>query len=552
MTIYYIDPSLGTTGVGTSVSPFNTWIGVPTGAGNIYKQKRGTTWAGTFPTLTSGSAGNITTVTSYYNSDGSDDTTKALPILNLGNTSLPSSLSFFKWEKLNIINNRTEANDVPIAFLGNDSSVLNCVLTTNLTGLYILGKNRVVIQGNTITAATGSNSYSMMAITMADNPVMDSNLIDSNTIYIGNGGNSASHAIRVEAQLAANPATNLVISNNNINTLSGVLTTNASKIGIWCSNTPGAVISGNTVTNMLSGIFCNGTYGVKIINNKCNKNGNFGIHITTNTKYFTIANNQCRRNGSLVGMSYYGRGIELSGAAILNSCFGHTICFNDCSYSVNGGGVSDNGTEGVGIGLDDGTNGCFVYGNLLYKNEGNGVQFYGGSSAPTDTGGNVVCNNTFVANGLASYKNIRSGTRYMTAGASHVGLSKTSGSRTIIANNLFIDGIGGICEGATCTAVEKYNNVFVNQSSYAYSVSAVGTIGTNIYAPGIPKQIADLTVDGNGVPTPALISTGATTDRNIDPMLDSLYNPQPASPLLDLSQRRGFSWVVVPLIPNDT
>jgi hypothetical protein len=43
MAIYYIDPSAVTNGTGTAASPFNNWGNVPGGAGNVYKQKRGTT-----------------------------------------------------------------------------------------------------------------------------------------------------------------------------------------------------------------------------------------------------------------------------------------------------------------------------------------------------------------------------------------------------------------------------------------------------------------------------------------------------------------------------
>lgn len=96
MSIFYVDPSKGSNGTGTITNPYNTWTGISFQPGNTYLQKRGTTWVAPAPTQGRTGAGivfffnNIGTTStsfltfgSYYNSDGTDDTTKPRPILDM-------------------------------------------------------------------------------------------------------------------------------------------------------------------------------------------------------------------------------------------------------------------------------------------------------------------------------------------------------------------------------------------------------------------------------------------------------------------------------------
>lgn len=553
MTTYYIDPAQSSNGTGTTGSPFNTWIGVPVAAGHVYKQLRGTTWSGAFPSLTNGTSGNITTVAAYANADGSDNTALAKPIINIGDTMMPGTINspktFIKFSMVDIRCARvTSASDTPIMWVGSDMEISDCALTSNLTALYGDNRSRAKILRNTITAATQSSAtHSMNALVLAGTSAMDGNEVEGNTILIGDGGTNASHVMRLEAS-GGGSHSNLKVRSNHIRTVSGLMTTNVAKIGIYVNNSPGAKIALNDVSLMLSGVFANGCSGVEITDNILNGNGNFGVHVTTNTSGFKILRNKCRRNGSATGMSYYGRGIELSAGKVLHSCTAHIIAFNDCSYNYNWGGPFDNGTEGCGIGLDDATSFCLVYGNLCYRNEGNGIQVWGGDPNPSDTGGNIICGNHLIENATASILNRRSGGTYITAGAVNMSFARTLGSRTTVANNLIVGGFGGLRIENTSANVSAFNNVFMDQASYAIAAASTANISTNVYKTGIPKNIGNLTLGANNVPTPALLSSGVSGDLTTDPLLDTvLFMPLAGSPLLG----RSIAWAPVPPTRSD-
>ena len=89
----------------------------------------------------------------------------------------------------------------------------------------------------------------------------------------------------------------------------------------------------------------------------------------------------------------YGRGIELFGGSTKPGGPG-IVCYNECSYNYNYGGVVNNGTEGVGIGFDDYHRDIRVYGNLLVRNEGNGIQMNPvGASGSSSAYGNILIDN---------------------------------------------------------------------------------------------------------------------------------------------------------------
>lgn len=84
MATYYIDPSLSSNGDGSLSTPYNTWSGVTLTANNTYLQKRGTIYTGASvrPQSQNSSISTPLTIGAYYNSDGSDDTTKPKPIVD--------------------------------------------------------------------------------------------------------------------------------------------------------------------------------------------------------------------------------------------------------------------------------------------------------------------------------------------------------------------------------------------------------------------------------------------------------------------------------------
>lgn len=559
MTTYYIDPSAFANGDGSLATPYNTWTGVPTGTGVIYKQKRGTYWTGTFPSLTSGTSGNVTTITSYANADGSDDPAQSLPIIDIGDTIMPGTINsprtFTKWSKVDIRCSRTSiGSDTPIMWVGSDIEISDCALTSNLTTLYGEKCSRVQILRNTITAATApvasTTTTSINAIVFGGSLALDNNVIDGNAIYVGDGGRSGTHAIKVAAAV---PITSIQITNNTIRTVSGQSTAHTDKAGIYINNAQGAslfgstgavaasiIISGNDVANLVDGVFLASVCGAWVHHNTLDHCGSFGLHVTGNVSLPSsgclMEWNKCRwagRNQS----PFYGRGIELSGAGQLDACTGHVVRFNDASYAKNWGGPADNATEGVGIGLDDATSCCQVYGNLIRQTEGNGIQFYGGASAPSDTGGNMVIGNYLIDCGLGSYRNRR--TSPVSLGLASIGLSKTAGSRTVIAYNTIIGGTGGIRPDSFCNGVEIIGNVFKRQTVYAIAVADTSGIRSNCYDPVTPKQIGSLASDANGSPAPALLSIGVNGDKTADTLVADSFVALAGSPLLDKAFRNG-------------
>lgn len=556
MAIIYIDPSAVTNGSGSLASPYNTWAGVPLAAGNVYRQKRGTSWSGAFPSLTSGTSGNLTTITAYANADGSDSFLLPQPIIDIGDRMMPGTLNgpktFTKWSSVDIRCSRSSiASDVPIMWVGSDVEISDCTLTTNLTALYGEKCSRVKILRNKITCATSSTSTaSINAIVLAGNVAIDDNIIDANEILVGDGGPAGAHVIKVSAAV---PITSLQVTNNRIRTLSGQPSRHPDKSGIYVGWANGeglfgptgtaaasVIVAGNDVAGLVDGVFLYTSSGVWLHHNLFDNQGSFGVHVTGNAAHPSsgclIEFNKCRWAGRNLA-PYYGRGIELSGGGALDACAGHVVRFNDCSYAKNWGGPLDNITEGVGIGLDDATAACLVYGNLIRETEGNAIQFYGGTTAPADTGGNVVVGNFIIDCGLGSYRNRR--TNPVLTGCAAISTSKTLGTRTVIAYNVIIGGTGGVRFDQSSSNVEIFGNVFKRQTAYAITAADTAGIRENCYDPAIPKQIGNLTMDGNGTPTPALLATGGTGDKTANPLVDDAFNALSGSPLLDMIFRKG-------------
>lgn len=514
MQTYYFDFSRAANGVGSLADPFNTLTGMPVGASNTYKMKRGTSWAGVFPPIAAGTAQYKTTFTSYFNVDGTDDVLQPLPFLNLGDSALPGGVDDVCFDKLSIKCVRlVAANDVGIWNNGNGVTFTDCFLDTNLTGLFFYNNSRVLISGNTIRTATmATTANAVMGVVFTGEAQMAGNVVENNFLLTGDAGNGSSHVIRAEGYNGGKQI-GLRISGNYIRTISGAMTTVETKIGIFANNCDDAVIAGNDVSHMLSGVFCNAATRVKISANRLNYNGNFGVHVTTNTSYFEIEDNECSYNGSATGMNFWGRGIELSGAGVQNSCTQHIVRGNTCAYNMNYGGPVDNGTEGVGIGLDDATSFCQVHNNTLYRNDGNGIQAYGGDAPPSETGGNTISNNIFFENGLVSFWGRRTGGDNFTPGAVQLGFSGTHGTTTLVAHNIFVGGVGGSREDADCTNILKFSNTFVDQTMYCIASTLAYGTDSNRYHIDVPIQIGSLALDADNSPAPVLLSAGSATDQ---------------------------------------
>jgi hypothetical protein len=251
----------------------------------------------------------------------------------------------------------------------------------------------------------------------------------------------SSYGIRCETYNSASFITHLVIRGNRVSPPSGVAyNPNRRAIGIYVVQGNAATLDRNTVTGMLTGIFINGGERSFVGNNNCSNNMNFGIHISGVAKSFLIERNVCNANGGTLTPTFYGRGIELSSAAGQDAVSGHTIRYNTCRFNYNYGGTLDNGSEGVGIGVDDGGSKCQIYGNLLSNNEGNGLQMYGGGDRARwpDTGGHTISSNTMDSNCTVSVLNRRSGGNTPSPFQAHIALAYIYGSPTLVSRNTLL------------------------------------------------------------------------------------------------------------------
>jgi hypothetical protein len=451
-TVHYIDPGAPGPGNGTLASPFRSWTSVTWLPGHTYLQKRGTTYSGVFQVSASGTATQRITIGAYYRSNGSDDTSRPKPIIILpGAPTTPANgasiavlnqeRDFVTYRNLDIRNNALpEGSDVAIIWLGNNCVFENNNVTSNCAGVYVFAKNHVTVSACVLDVISNGPTYGNQGILVASNANIDDIRLLDNTVRHRGGGSAASHGIRCETYNSAAFFTNLVIRGNRVSPPSGVAyNPNGRAIGIYLIRGTAASLTKNTVTGMLTGIFLGSGDRNYVGNNNCNSNMNFGIHITGFAKSFTIENNVCNTNGGNFAPSWYGRGIELSSAAGPDAVTGHTIRFNTCKFNRNYGGTMDNGSEGVGIGLDDGVSKCSVYSNTLSNNEGNGLQVYGGGDRARwpDTGGHTIASNKMDSNCAFSVMNRRSGGTTPSSFQAHISLTYVYGSPTLVSKNTF-------------------------------------------------------------------------------------------------------------------
>jgi parallel beta-helix repeat protein len=477
MTTYYIDPSVPGPGNGTLASPFRSWTSVTWAPGNTYLQKRGTTYSGVFQLSASGTASQRITIGAYYRSNGTDDTSRPKPVIILpGAPTTPANggsiavhnqeRDFVTYRNLDIRNTALpEASDVAIIWLGNNCVFENNNVTSNCAGVYIFGKNHVTVSGCVLDVISNSPAYGNQGILVAANANIDDVRLLNNTVRHHGGGTAASHGIRCETYNSAAFLTHLVIRGNRVSPPPGVnYNPNRGAIGIYLVQGAAAALDRNTVTGMLVGISINSGDGSYVGNNNCSNNMNFGIHISGVARSYLIESNVCNSNGGTLSPTYYGRGIELTSAAGPGAVSGHTIRYNTCRFNYNFGGPLDNGSEGVGIGLDDGTSKCSVYGNIISNNEGNGIQLYGGADPARypDTGGHTIMSNMMDSNCTYSILNRRSGGTMPSPFQAHIALAYIYGSPTVISSNVLMGTTRqGIYTDSTDANIVVFGNMYL-------------------------------------------------------------------------------------------
>lgn len=200
----------------------------------------------------------------------------------------------------------------------------------------------------------------------------------------------------------------LVVRNN---VLSGNNVTDAGGAQIQVTLATGAgdtLIDGNRcVSGAANGIAVSFSENVRIVNNYCASNGTgpplsgWGIVISEDVKYFTVANNRCPGN-------YHG-GITVDeattaseaikdahGTVMGNVCSGSTVAHGINVQYANGVAVVGNhcfANGGSGIQLTNGAYRCTVTGNVCRQNTSTGILVNDAGGATADCGEHVITGN---------------------------------------------------------------------------------------------------------------------------------------------------------------
>lgn len=206
----------------------------------------------------------------------------------------------------------------------------------------------------------------------------------------------------------AERAAGLVVRNN---VLSGNNTSDSGGAQIQVTLATGAgdtLIDGNrVVSGSANGIAVSFCENVRIVNNYCASNGSgtplsaWGIVISEDVKYFTVANNRCLGN-------YHG-GISVDeatsgseaikdghGAIVGNVCSGSTNAHGIYIQYVNGVAIIGNhcfSNAAAGIMLTNGAYRCTVNGNVCRQNTTYGIILTDAGGATADCGEHVVTGN---------------------------------------------------------------------------------------------------------------------------------------------------------------
>jgi hypothetical protein len=269
--------------------------------------------------------------------------------------------------------------------------ITNCeILSGGFAGIRVYG-NGHVIQGCTIRNNGGDGVYVYQVGNIPSNAVVQYNSIHSNVgsgFYAWDSGGAAAYTGTV--------ACNTFRANGGSTVGRG---------GVSILNGGGAAkIYRNRISRSPRGVGMDGVgaasvdfTGAVIENNDIADTGEFGIHISAARGAWLVQSNRILRSGSFdAGVTQgsvtgYGRAIELYGAAAATATQDGVVRHNFISGAYSW--LSD-GSEGVGIGLDDQTRNVDVHSNFVELCEGNGIQVNRGF-------GNRVFGNVLVDNLIA-------------------------------------------------------------------------------------------------------------------------------------------------------
>lgn len=535
MATYYIDPTWGGTASGTFALPWTTYASLPAlAAGDNVLQKAGTTFSGTVTALNSGTAASPI-IYGVYAADGTEvvATLGAATIAGTGTAAdnFGTGIVSYVWVRCLTMTNITAARYG--ITLGASASTSGC------------RASYCKVTDQTATTA---------GIQVRSNPGTDPHVVEycdasRNTYGIVLQGGTAGAAINFKnntCQYNAEAGIRLALSTAGLVTgsietndcrFNGVTQAVAGKgMGIDnLSDGSGLLVAGNNCSNnytmgIRGGSFSGLVNGTLIRRNECNFNGWYGIQIGRGVG-FVVSKNNCNDNGSNRD-SKYGRGIELYSSNGAFPCGPGLVSFNTCNRNVNYGGTLNNGTEGVGIGLDDNHSGLIVIGNICRDNEGSGIQ----PNPSGAVGTTHIRDNLLIDNFKVDSARVSAGA-WVAAVCAQIYTGATEANLKIRNNTFIANGVAtcfyDISEStaAAATGVEVVNNSFSGAAT-ALKTRAAVTRNNNAYWL--------CTINGQVNTSTASLSAGAG-DVTTNPSLTTAGLPLPSSPLIGAGTHLGYT-----------
>ena len=542
MATYYVLPTAADNN-GSGLTPAAPKKLIPTLApGDRVRIKRGSVYNGNEWATVSGLANARIVIEAYANADGSDDLSLPRPIINRTTPagSYSTALDYIDLRYLDIRGDLPVTNDAAMLWLGTGCTMQTVRVDTNVGAVAAWNKDDIVVQDCELNGVSHSNTNNNNIITVsADKRTINNIQLISNTLNHKGGGGTNSHIIRAETTAAIYDLNNLIIDDNKAPIkLGAVRQPNARTMGIRVGRCPSARIRRNVMPGCAVGAYANGggvlVLGGEILDNVFTDCYQFGIHLPGGTRDWKIGRNDVSRAGdNSAATNWYGRGIEISAAGGQGQNGGHEIFQNIANGCYNFGGPGDNGSEGVGIGLDDGTDHCYVWGNIMIGNEGNGLQQYGNQG--TDTGGHIVVSNYFENNCTNSYQNRRAGGTIQSMFVADCAWSDHRGSNSICANNVFVNAKCGISEvSSNQNILDKANNVFIEVQHPIMMPAGYTRASNNLFysALGGVRAYSDTSQNGDGSPAFGELVYIGVNDMYMDPQMDTARKPVEGSPLV--------------------
>jgi hypothetical protein len=266
-------------------------------------------------------------------------------------------------------------------------TVTNCeIFGSGFAGIRFFGAGHV-FQGNIIRNNAGDGIY-----VYQENGIAASATIQYNTIHNNAGSGVYAFDFYALGRFDCTVACNSIYNNGGVvNGRAGVSLLNGGGTALIYRNhirmCPGGVGLASFATTTASFV------GTRIENNDIEDAGEFGIS-TSAVRGLMIQCNRILRSGSFdrgltPGVStQYGRAVELWGPNFNAGTQDVVVRYNFISVAY--GWLTD-GSEGVGIGVDDHTRNFEVYGNYVELCEGNGIQCNRGFAGRVH--GNILVDN---------------------------------------------------------------------------------------------------------------------------------------------------------------